>query len=219
MVDLLAVHLALRNRALAVVPATTGSTSLSATATGYHRAAGSFVTDGFKPGMEFTPTGFATNTVDVIKSVTASDLETMNARAVEAEASGRTIAVGFPAMRAWENDSFTPDPARPYAEEDFEPGTQRLITQAATGKIHEDGLYVIKRYGLLNFGVAALRKEVDALKALFTPGTTLTAGSHVVTIRTDVSPQTGRVTPLTSGHAVLVLTIPWYARSTNAIAA
>jgi hypothetical protein len=53
--------LALRGRVLTLSVATTGTTSLAATATGYTRAAGSFVTDGFKPGMEVLAAGFATS--------------------------------------------------------------------------------------------------------------------------------------------------------------
>jgi len=220
MIDLLAVHLALRNRALAVSVATTGSTSLSATATGYARAAGSFITDGFSVGMEITPAGFATNTVDVLTGVTATALTTKNARAVEAVAAGRTISVGFPAVRAFENVTLTPTSGRPYIEEDFVPATNSLLSfPASGGTVEETGLYVIKWYGLSDTGVSALRKSVDALKALFAPGTTLTAGSNTVRVRGDTATQAGQIIPLAGGWSVLTLTIPWRAYSVNQVAA
>ncbi len=198
---------------------TTGSISLSATATGYNRAAGSFVTDGLVVGQEITPAGFAANTVDTLTAVTATDLTVRTARAVEAVAGGRTISVELPALRAWENVDLIPVTGRPYLEEDYVPATNTLITLPAFGgQVQEDGLYVLKVYGPTNVGVSALRKTVDALKALFAPGTAITAGSNVVRVRTDTSVQTGQVIPIASGFACLVLTVPWRARSANVIA-
>lgn len=220
MLDLTATTLALRNRAVSLMVATTGSTTLSATATGYARTAGSFVTDGFCVGMEITPAGFATNTVDIITGVTATDLTTKNARAVEVAASGRTISVGLPALRAFENVDFTPVSGRPYVEEDFIAATNTLLTtNASSGTLEETGLYVLKWYGLSNYGVSALRKSVDALKALFAPGTTVAVGSNTVRVRADVGPFTGQILPQDGGWSVLTLTIPWRAFSQNAIAA
>lgn len=220
MVDLLAVHLALRNRALSLVAATTGSMSLSATTTGYARAAGSFVTDGFVVGQEITPAGFAANTVDVLTGVSALALTTKNARAAEGAAGGRSIVVGLPALRAWENVTLIPITGRPYFEEDFVPATSELLTMPSQGgTVEETGLYVLKIYGLSNTGISALRKTVDALKRLFAPGTVLTAGTDTVRMRADVATQTGQILPLEGGWSVLVLTIPWRATSLNVIAA
>lgn len=217
--DLAAVHLALRNRALAVSVATTGATTLSATATGYARAAGSFVTDGFKVGMEITPTGFTSNPVDVLDAVAALALTTKSARSVEAAAGGRTIAALFPALRSFENAALTPVTGRHFIEEDFVPATHRLLSGPANGgEVVEEGEYFLKWYGIPGSGISALRKSVDALKARFTPGTNLTAGSHTVRVRGEVGPQTGQIIPLTN-HAVLVLRIPWQVYSLNVIAA
>lgn len=75
---------------------TTGSTSLSATATGYARAAGSFITDGFAANDWITASGFtnaANNGVSQIVAVTATTLTVTKATGpvVEAAATGRTI--------------------------------------------------------------------------------------------------------------------------------
>ena len=73
MIDHLAALLALRGRALTLSVATTGSTSLSATTTGYARAAGSFITDGLVVGAEITASGFTTpanNGQGVVTAVT-----------------------------------------------------------------------------------------------------------------------------------------------------
>lgn len=219
--DLLDVHLALRNRARSLVVCTTGLTNLSATATGYHRAAGSFIDDRFYLGMEITPAGFSANTVDTLVGVTDTDLTTKNARAVEAVAGARSISVTLPALRSWENgnDPFTPVVGKPYLEEDFVPATTSLITMPAqNGVVEENGLYVLKWYGLRGIGVSALRKSVDALKALYAPGTSLAAGVDRVYTRQRPAPYTGQIIPVPN-WAVLTLTIPWWGLSRNLIAA
>lgn len=220
MLDSLSCQLALRNRALSLTVCTTGSTSLSATTTGYARTAGSFVTDGFVIGQEITPTGFATNTVDVVKAVTALTLDTVTARAAEVAAGSRTIAVKLPALRAWENVDFTATTGRPYIEEDFAPGTHRIITAPMQGaRAEQDGLYMLKLYGLSNVGISALRKTADAILALYTPGTVLTSGSTSVYVRGDPAPVAAQILPQGNGWSVLPLSIYWRARSVNTIAA
>lgn len=237
--NLLSVHLALRNRALALYVCVTGiqlengqplltesgdfiltEAGLVATTSGYTRSdGGSFITDGFAVGMELTPFGFTSNPVDVIDAVTATTITTHNARTAEGAATGRALYVGFPALFATENVSFTPVSGRPYAEEEFSPSTSEVFSAPArTGEMVEDGIYVLKLYGLSGKGTAALRKSVDALKALFTPGTNLTAGSHTVRMIPSAAATTGQLIPLTSGWTALVLTIPWRVYSNNSTA-
>lgn len=238
MIDEFAAHLALRNRALALVSATTGTATLSATASGFARTAGSFLNDGFVPGMEIRSAGWnnsANNGVGVITAVTdlaltvsmfvvtnpgQSQSVTRPATVIEAADVGRTITAGLPSMRAWENRAFVPAAGIPYVEEDFVPATHRLVTMPAAGGVAEEtGLYVLKWYGLPNIGIGALRKSVGALKALYAPGTNMVASADVVTVRADTAVRTGQVLQLSSGWCALVLTVPWRARSRNAIAA
>lgn len=225
MIDGTAATLALRNRALSVSVATTGTTSLAATATDYTRAAGSFVTDGFAVGMELLASGFATagnNGYKIITAVSALSMTvtSLTAMAVETAGGNELLIVRLPEGRAFDNVTFTPTAGRPYVEEDFVPGPASLITfPARSGKVEEDGLYVLKLYGLSGTGVAAIRKTIDALKALFAPGTNLTAGSHTLTVRGNPAPFAGQILPQGDGRSLCVLTIPWRARSINAIAA
>lgn len=68
---------------------TTGLQSLSATATGYARTSGSFVTNGFVVGMQVNVTGFtnaANNGVSTITAVTATALTVTKAGGTVAEA-------------------------------------------------------------------------------------------------------------------------------------
>lgn len=217
--DNTAAALAFRARARALVALTTGVVTLSATATGYARAAGSFITDGFAVGMEITPAGFASNPVAVITAVTALTLTT-DARAVEAAAAGRSISVTLPALRAWENTDFKPTVGRPYIDDDYVPATAALRTAPAEGgTIEETGLYIIKWFGLSNRGIAGIRKPVDALKARFTPGTAIVAGDHTIRVREDAATWAGQIIPQGDGWSRCILTIPWRAYSRNAVVA
>lgn len=225
-IDKTAAHLALRARAVSVSVATTGSTSIAATATGYTRAAGSFVTDGFAVGMEILASGFGTSANNGYKivvavsalSMTVASLTTM---AIEAAGGNETLVCSLPEGRAFDNVAFDPTSytGRPFVEEDFVPATKGLMGQRNGGLVIETGLYVIKLYGLADKGVAAIRKTMDALEVLFAPGTALTAGSHTVRVRTDVAPYQGQILPQGDGRSLCVLTVPWEAYSTNAIAA
>lgn len=213
MIDTDALHLAFRARALSLVVCTTGSINMSATATGYARATGSFVTDGFYVGMEITPGGFASNPVDVVLAVADDEITTRDGRAAEAAADGRSLSVLIPEARAFDQDQFTPTGAKPYVDEYLVPGPSSLVTTAADhGKVEETGLYIFKWYHLSGFGSSGIRKTGDALKALFTPGTVIGPAR----VRTDVSAQNGQLIPTTGGWSVLTLTVPWRARTVNA---
>ena len=73
----------------------TGSISLGATATGYTRTTGSFVTDGFTVGMPIWVTGFPTasgnNGAKTVAAVTATTLTVAEPLTVTAAATGRSI--------------------------------------------------------------------------------------------------------------------------------
>lgn len=219
MIDHGAALLALRNRALSLVVCTTGVTTLAATATGFSRTAGSFVTDGFLPGMEVTPVGYADTTPAVIEAVTALNLTTTTPRTVEAAAGNRSLSVGLPAIAAWENIETTPITGRPFLEEGYVPATMRAITYPlSNGTAEETGLYVLRWYGLSDFGSAAIRKCLGALTALFTPGTVLTAGSNSLRVRGDIGPIPSPLIPQKGGWTIATISIPWRAYSQNVIA-
>jgi len=210
---------ALRNRAITLCVCTTGSATLAATTTGYTRAAGNFLADGFVVGQEITPTGFAANTVDIITAVTALTMTVATARAVETSSAGRTIAVGLPALRAWENLDFTPTSGRWFVEEDYLPGPVAQITLGPLGQVETLPQYVLKIYGLANTSTAALFAMADALLALFPPrqGIVLT-DANVVIVNTSPAPYRGQLVQSTDGAwAVIPITVPCIVRSANTI--
>lgn len=218
MPDTLGIHLALRGRALTAVVCTTGTMTLAATATGFTRAAGSFLTDGFVPGQELAPAGFADNTRLTVADVAALTLTTREGRSAEVAAAGRRLTVGPPAARAWENEDFTP-PAdgRGYLAESFVPATSQLRTIPRVGGLRElTGLYILRLFGPANAGAAALRRLADAIDAVLTPGTPLTLGNgDVVYVRGDVGPSTSQILPGAAGWAFLPLTVPWRLDTVN----
>lgn len=213
MADMTAVQLALRARLLTLSVVTTGAVSLSAVAAGYQRATGSFLTDGFAAGMELSATGFTTaanNGTHVVTSVTASTLEVSGGLTAESAVTA-TLAVGVPALRAWDNVAITRIAGQPYLEEEYVPATRRAVSfPAASGQLEDTGLYVLRWYGVPGVGLTALRAAADAVLALFAPGTAIEVATGVVIrVRSDVGPFAGAIRPEHPGWAMVTITVPW----------
>jgi hypothetical protein len=218
--DYLALRLAIRARLLTLSVCTTGSVNLSATATGYNRAAGSFITDGFAVGMEVNASAFAVpgnNGAHVLTGVTATDLTVDGGLTAEVAGAGRTVAVGLPSTRLWENVAGTPVSGKPYVEEDFvtdNPPT--LISMpAAGGVVEHTPLYVLRWYFLADVGVLAAEKYVAAVLALFKAATVFTVGGDAARVRGDVMPSRTRLNEDSTGFVRCTVTIPLRAYSTN----
>ncbi len=94
-------------------PADTGATTLDATATGYTRAAGSFITDGFKVGQTVVASGFSgagLNGKSRISAVTALELTTTpytGSHGVEAGAGAEQVLAAQQIMAGVSRQSFT----------------------------------------------------------------------------------------------------------------
>lgn len=221
MIDFAALHLALRARLSGVTVCTTGSTSLAATATGYTRASGSFIADGFRVGMEVSPaTGFTTTTTGVITALTATVMTVSGTRTAQTASSGRVLTAVLPTRRAYENDAFTPAPGFPYLEEDFVPATSTVLSASADGgRVEDTGLYVLRCVGLADSGSLAIRAMVAAMQARYTPGLSFAVAGGTAYVRADLAPFSSAIRRLDGGWAVCTLTIPWRAFGTNAIAA
>lgn len=210
--------LALRTRALAVVVCTTGATTLEATATGYARASGSFITDGFMPGMEVTPTGFTQTAPGIITAVDALTLHIRGGRTIQTAAGARSLAVNVPGVRVFqameprENGVVLPERphGRPYWQEAFAPSTQRLTTNVPHGITERTGLYLITWAGLPNFDDIGLQRCIDAVLAAFPPAYTWTLSDGAkLEVRGDVAPWSREITTLGASWAGSLITIPW----------
>jgi hypothetical protein len=211
--------LALRTKLLTLSVATTGSTALSATATGYARAAGSFITDGFRVGMEVVGSGFASPDNNAAKTVTAVTATALSADSTAVEAEGtRTLTVGVPAGRAWENVEYEPTEGTPWLEEIYLPGPMRRETLGATAQLEVLPQYLPRIYVPAGSGPDAARKYADAILTLFAPSTQLTlASGDTMRVRGDIAPFVGQLTQVAPGFAVVPITVPLRLRTTNSI--
>lgn len=217
MVSHLALQLALRAKALTLSVATTGSISMSATLTGYARASGSFLTDGLAPGMEITPAGFASNPVDVITGVTALAVTTKNGRTVESAGSGRSLTVGLPSDRAWENVQLNPTSGKPYVEEQYIPGPMHLDSLGANGDIELTPMYQLQIYTPENTGIGAGTRYVDALTVLFAPNTEIPVGSEKLTVRASPAAFRGQRQIGAPGYSTIPFTVPLWISTPNTL--
>lgn len=225
MIDMADLQIALRLRLLGVELATTGSTTLAATTTGYTRASGSFLTDGFRVGMEVTPAGFSDTNVRVITAVSALQMlvnstHTAGAPTAQTADAGRTLTAYLPALREYDNDAFTPVTKRAYLAEEMVPAAATLLSASADGgTLQQTGLYVLRLYGVGDTGHLAIRAMSDAILARYAPGTSLSVSGGTAYVRSDLAPFAGPLRRVDGGWSLCVLSIPWQAFSRNAIAA
>lgn len=210
---------ALRTQLLTMEPATTGSISLEVTSSGFVRSSGSFVTDGFEPGMEVLGAGFsagANNDRFTIDSVVALTLN-ITGLTVEGSGSGRTLSVGLPIGRAWENIKFTPITGEPFIEEEFLSGPSSQITVGSDeATLRVDPLYVVKIFAPEHVGVAAPNRYADAVLLAFKPNRKITlTNGDVMRVRTDTSPFRGQLTHRRAGWVVVPVTVPLFLFTQN----
>jgi len=196
----------------------TSTGTFSATATGYARTSGSFLTDGFRPGMEVAGTGFSESANNAAKTILRATALTLSCSGCTAESAGtRTLTVGLPAGRAWENVEYTPVPGDPYIEEAYIPGPMDALTLGDTPTLECSPSYIIRVYVPINTGPEAARQYADALLTLFAPKTSLTVTDHTLTVRTRPAPYSGQLIRTEAGHATLPVTVPLRARTANSI--
>lgn len=224
MLDHLLLREAFRARLLTLVVATTGTTNLEATATGYARPAGSFVTDGFLGGMEVVGAGFSSANNSASLSLPPAILETVvvatplvakvkGGRTIQAVAGARTLSVGIPLDRRWAGTQ-TPEvsaPAtRPNIVEQWVPG----LTED-DGGIVDTGFAVYTWNGLANYGIATMLRQMAALRNHFPPGLSFTVNSDIVRITGKPAPQFTQPITTDNGLESSTFRIPWRVMTTN----
>lgn len=221
----LAIQLALRSKLLSLEVCTTGSVTLASTTTGYTRTTGSFVTDGFAVGMELLASGFLTagnNGRATITAVTALALTVSRALTADVSASGRTLAVGLPGTRVYENAEpedadgapTTKAQGSPYFEEQYLPGPAARATLGTGGEVELLPMYAPRIYVPANQGAKAARKYGDGLLALFAPDTTISVAPDTLRVRSNPAPFPGQLLQADPGFAVIPVTIPLSLRTT-----
>lgn len=218
MVDDLAIQLALRARLVATLVLETTTDTMSATAGGFTRLTGSFVADGLAVGMEVTPVGFASIAPATLTFVSPLSVTVREARTPEAASPGRALRVGLPALRAWDNAPFNPVDGRWYVEEDYLPGAPYRVTVGEIGEFDVEPHYVVRLYGVWGNGIGALSPVANAVINQFAPNLKLQASDgHVIRVLSDPGPYRSQVRRTETGHAVVVITIPLWVRTTNEV--
>ena len=210
---------ALRTQLLTMEAATTGSISMSATSSGFVRTSGSFVTDGIEPGMEVAATGFGSGTNNSdwsIRAVTALTLS-VSGLSVEIAGSGRTLVVGLPSGRAWENIHFEPVTNEPWVEEEYLAGPSSQITVGKSdATLRVDPLYLVKIYVPENLGIGAVNRYADAVLSAYKSNSTMAlTNGDTLRVRTDSSPSRGQMTHSRAGWVVVPVTIPLFLFTIN----
>ena len=201
--------LALRARLSALSVATTGTTTLAATIDGYTRNTGSFLDDGFARGMEIVPAGFTETTPAIISSVSALAIKTTAPRVAEANGAGRSLSVGLPVLRDWENVGEDPIVGRWLVEEDYIPGPAVRVTDSGLFQLEGDPMYVIKYYGLPKVGIDALYALAQETLRLFLPDYALNlSNGDTLRVRSDPAPFRGQVLHDDKGRAYVTVTVP-----------
>lgn len=221
-----AIRLACRTRLLDLVVCTTGTLDdLSVTATGFTRASGSFLDDGFAPGMELRASGFAGDTdgLALVRHVSATELAVDAYRldtgrtwarhdrtlTPDGTGPGRSLTVGLPTLRAWEGLHAEPIDGVPWLEESLVYGPTGRPGFLGSGSIVADPMYQIVLHQLADRGIGATDRLVSALLRAFAPGQGLSLPhGRVVRIRTDTGPYTARLGRLRPGFLTTSVTFP-----------
>lgn len=212
-VDYQQIQRALRAKAVTLSVATTGSISMSVTATAYVRAAGSFLSDGFYAGMEIEAVGMSeagNNGTGVVQAASALELTMADALTVEIAAGGKTLSVGFPSGREWENEVFTPTAGSPYVEEELVPGpVVQLTLGKENGELELTPMYIVRVYVPKGKGSDAGSAYADALLRLFKAHSTMTLDNgDVLRVRGKPAPYRGQLIQRKPGWASVPVTIP-----------
>lgn len=236
MIDHSAALLAVRAKALTLSVVST-TDSISATTTGYVRASGSWLTDGYAVGQQVTASGFTASGNNGDKVVTAVSATTLTVLGVDVAADGartiaaaadtevesagsRTISVGLPTYAELTNSKIVPGPGVPWWREEYlpQPGTRTGI--GANAMVEYPITYRITLFVPQDTGPLAALSYVDALETLFAPGTALTLAASSFRVRGDSTPFPGQLVPgvdTASGFLVASFTVPLLLRTANTI--
>lgn len=209
MIDHGAVLLACRAHARTLEVCTTGTMTLAATTTGFTRASGSFLTDGFRAGMEVTPTGFTTSTRGVITAVTALSMTVTGTRTADSASGSRSLAVALPASQAWLNVPHEPTAQVPWVEEQYLPGSAEQWTVTTTGQLEVLPQYALTFYLPTGTDASAAYAYADATIDHFAPGLPLTlADGTDLRVRARPAPYPSPLQIVDGAWAALTVTVP-----------
>ena len=201
------------------------------------RKNGSFLTDGFFPGMEVRLSAFrddANNTLATIEEVSTLRMTLGSPYTIDfiiraeaesgwgpkfdddrvfVEAARRNncrIRVELPALQRWENTAIVPDPDVPYFEEVWISGPQSQRGAGPGGIALTTPQYGIRFHVQEDVGSAALNRYLAALMDHFPPRLSLAVegSEHRLRVRSDTGPYPGTRLPTGETSYGTLLTIP-----------
>lgn len=228
-------QMAVRGKLLSLAVTTTGNISMSASARGgdqgrsaFIRAAGDFRAAKLRVGMEAVAAGFAAQAgynngpatilaISVDGTIVTVDRDLID----EAAATPRSLAVGLPALRAWENRSFdeAKTDRRPYVDEQYIPGPGNQVGCGPQGYLYKNPTYFTTLYIPRGVGIGADSRYGDAIEVLFAPGTPIAIPGHnePLRVRRDVDPVKGQRQFAVDGYVTIQFEIPLEIWTPNAI--
>lgn len=217
MMDYADIQFSARAHLKTLVAADSGTTTLGASSTGFTRDSGSWLNDGFAPGMEVTSTGFPTVLSGVVRTVSATLLG-VSGLTTAAAASGRRVYAGLPTQRSWENEEFEPTQGQPWVREQLLPGPTRQTGVGPMGSVELDPLYVVEIHTPKGIGALALRRYASAVMTLFTHRTAIPmANGDDLRVRTGTGPFQGQLLNRIPGWATVPVTVPLRVYTHNTI--
>lgn len=133
----------------------------------------------------------------------------------------RLLAVsGLPTARAFENVDFKPTSGTEYVAESFVPAANVVGTIGPNALARVSGLYQVHWYAIENTDVAALYASADTVLAQFSARTAITLSTgELLRINDNPAPWVGEAIPDGLGWCRVTVTIPWFLRTHNVVAA
>lgn len=183
--------------------------TLGATANGYTRTdGGSFLTDGFKKGMEVLGAGFSASANNGSKMITAVSESLLSCAGcvTEAASEGPSLEVGLPSTRMWENVGGSRTVGVSHVEEEFLPGPSSA--DAAPNDVEKRPMYIVKVLVPARTDIDADGAYADAIIQHFQPKVNITIGSHHLRGRADQVAYAGQRNNAIPGFSMIPVTIP-----------
>lgn len=206
------IQLALRIKLKTLQVVTSGAIEMSVTGSTFSRASGSYLADGFAAGMELTGAGMidiTNNAPAVIRVVRDAAIEVDRALGTESSGVGKTLLVGLPSRRQWENVEFDPKANDPYIEEQLIPGPNSQITVGPGGTVESLPMYNVLVHVPTQVGTGAHNRYADAILNLFPPRLALVAANgDAVRVRADTAPFRGQAINTRQGWFTVTVSIP-----------
>ncbi|GEM_PF-3454509 len=208
------IRAALETHLCALGIVTTGACSdIAATATGYQRASGSFLNDGFLVGDTIQPAGFAASQAAIILAVSAKVLVVDHAVTAEPAGASVRLTATIPERRKFEGQPFLKPKDKPWLRAALRPAGAPLVAWGTGGLLRHHGSFLVELFEPVDSGrgLARIERLAAALRSHFKVGTGITQGA--VQVRVTGARRAGIQETLEA--LSLLVTIDWACETVN----